>query len=71
MKSIEHYFFTFMAGFLVATLVCLSMKYPFKLDSIDKYKGLCPSSTIESVKVGLSGDIYHITCANGYQTKVN
>lgn len=69
MKGLEHILIIFLIGFLVGSLLALSMRYPLQLDSIDKYKHLCAGSTIETVKVGLSGDIYEIKCANGYTTK--
>ncbi len=70
MYTVEKHFFAFLIGFVVATLLCLSIKYPLQVDSIDKYKPYCHESKIESIKVGFSGDIYSLICEDGYKTRI-
>lgn len=71
MKTLERYLISFLAGFLIGSLVAMSMKYPLEVDSISKYKAYCPGSNIEVVRVGLSGDIYKIKCADGHEAQIH
>jgi hypothetical protein len=71
MKTVEHNFIAFLFGFVVASCLALSIKYPLHIATLDKMKTYCPNSTMSIVWVGLSGDIFKVKCENGTQTEIH
>jgi hypothetical protein len=70
MKNLDRALMFILYIFTVAAFLCLSVKYPLKIDTIDQYKHMCQSSTLTYVYVGFDGDIYKIKCADGRAFKV-
>ena len=70
-ESIEFYIITFVAGILVGMICGISIKYPVNLDNIHKYQMICGGEEITKVRVGITGDIYYVTCSNDIEIPVH
>lgn len=71
MKRLESLLIVALFSFCLGALLALSVKYPLDVTSIPKYQSYCPGSTVGRIKIGLSGDIYEVKCANGITHKVD
>lgn len=69
-KHTEHKIVAFFVGILFGMLAGLTIKYPFKIDQLQKYQTFCGTAKIQSVKIGFSGDIYTITCDNEVEVRI-
>ena len=70
-RTIEYIIVAFLAGIFLGLLVGVSIRYPVNLDNIQKYQVVCDNEKITDAKVGVRGDVYYITCANGIEVKVH
>jgi hypothetical protein len=70
MKILDRILMVILYIFTVAAFLCLSVKYPLKVDTIDQYKHMCQNSTLTQVWVGFDGDIFKIKCSDNRTLKV-
>jgi hypothetical protein len=70
MKILDRLLMFILYVFTIAAFLCLSVKYPLKVDKIDQYKTICGTSSLSYVYVGFDGNIFRIKCADGRSFKI-
>jgi hypothetical protein len=71
-ENLEQKIVSFVIGLFLGLLLGITIKYPVKLDAIEKYQTVCgPNNKIVEAKINITGDIYSISCANGIELKIH
>lgn len=69
-KYLEYVGVAFLLGMLLGILIGITITYPADLNVIKKYQSICGTQPIKKVKIGITGDVYDVTCDNGIEVKV-
>jgi hypothetical protein len=70
-EKLETIIFAFFCGVFIGLLLGITIKYPAKIENIEKYQSLCGATEhITQAKIGIMGDIYSIECSNGIEVQV-
>jgi hypothetical protein len=52
----------FLAGILTGLILTIGIKYPFTLTELEKAQKICKDQKILKIKIGITGNIYEVTC---------
>jgi len=70
LKELEYIVVAFLLGVMLGMLMGISIRYPADLSIIQKYQTVCGTQTIKKAKIGITGDVYAVTCSNDIEVKV-
>lgn len=69
-KKLEHMIVAFTLGIFIGIFMSLGNRYNFEVNKLQKYETFCgKGETITKIKIGISGEIYSITCSNNIEVK--
>lgn len=65
-KRLLNQLFLLMFGFICGVVFAINIKYPFTITELDRAITICApvNSTVQKIKVGITGKIYSVTCEN-------
>jgi len=66
----EHKLIAFLFGIFIGILLGVRVRYPIDLNDLQRYQVLCGTEKIAKARIGISGDIYYITCSNGITIRI-
>lgn len=70
LKELEYIVVAFLLGVMLGMLMGISIRYPADLALIQKYQTVCGTQPIKKAKIGITGDVYSVTCSNDIEVKV-
>lgn len=64
MKKFIEKTFLVLAGFIVGFVLSIGIKYPLLMEELNRAELICGPTLVEKVSVGVTGNIYTVTCKN-------
>ncbi len=65
-KTVLNKLFLLMFGFICGFVFSINIKYPFETIELQRAVDIClpVNSTVDKIKIGITGKIYTVTCKN-------